>query len=367
MKKDNKKKFIHLFESLNGVTVNDANIVGQPRQTIFDITNVQQLTDLLNNGLEVPVKKAGFSTLGGKENVSVMILVAFDPKEKWPHGILENSHYARFHIDRDGTIEMFSSGGVKNRFRKTRAKSMEDILNKINSWIKIEGVQLTNERTGYTAEPQNQNPFANTQLANTMPVGDNQPTSDNNTATDDFDPTAPVFAPVIPEGEVTNQLTKSVTKREVRHLRVGDVLSGTGGKVVSAPTSGLKTPPGKIEVVIEYPNGRKIGKIWGKYTVVGIRPAVEQQPALEEMAQYKPQTYFNTQQQALEDAFEMARSKGFEVVLPDNLWTEHVGYGQTVKYDLELTKGGFPVKNRLLHIVLYRMDSGKYELITYVG
>lgn len=97
-----------------------------------------------------------------------------------------------------------------------------------------------------------------------------------NFAITEFNLTSPVVAPVIPESEsVPSEMQQSstpVTKREVRHLRVGDVLSGTGGKVVQAPVAGLKTPPGKMEIVIQYPNGRTIGKIWGKYSIVGIKP-----------------------------------------------------------------------------------------------
>lgn len=60
------------------------------------------------------------------------------------------------------------------------------------------------------------------------------------------------------------------TKKEVRFLTVGDVLSGSGAKVISSPTSGLKTPPGKMEVGVEYANGQKKVQIWNKYTMVGV-------------------------------------------------------------------------------------------------
>lgn len=59
-------------------------------------------------------------------------------------------------------------------------------------------------------------------------------------------------------------------KKEVRYLSVGDVLSGSGAKVISAPVAGLKTPSGKIEIGIEYPNGQKRLQTWGKYTIVSV-------------------------------------------------------------------------------------------------
>lgn len=47
----------------------------------------------------------------------------------------------------------------------------------------------------------------------------------------------------------------SQQKKEVRYLSVGDVLLGSGTKVISASVAGLKTPSGKVEIGIEYPNG----------------------------------------------------------------------------------------------------------------
>jgi hypothetical protein len=62
-----------------------------------------------------------------------------------------------------------------------------------------------------------------------------------------------------------------IKKTEVRHLKVGDKLAGSGVTVISPPTAGIKTPTGKMEIGIEYPNGKKYLKIWGKYTVVGVK------------------------------------------------------------------------------------------------
>ena len=53
-------------------------------------------------------------------------------------------------------------------------------------------------------------------------------------------------------------------------MSVGDVLSGSRSKVISAPTAGIKTPSGKVEIGIEYPNGIKKTQTWGKYTVVSV-------------------------------------------------------------------------------------------------
>jgi hypothetical protein len=78
-------------------------------------------------------------------------------------------------------------------------------------------------------------------------------------------------------------------------------------------------------------------------------------------------TYFDTQAAALNFVFANVKDRGYNTMLPDNLWTEHVGYGQTVKYHFPLTvnRTGNPAR-KWLHITLYRMDSGSYELTSYL-
>jgi hypothetical protein len=62
-----------------------------------------------------------------------------------------------------------------------------------------------------------------------------------------------------------------IIKKEVRYLKKGDVLSGNGAEVISDPTAGLRTPTGKMEIGIKYPNGVQKIQTWGKYTVVGVK------------------------------------------------------------------------------------------------
>lgn len=58
-------------------------------------------------------------------------------------------------------------------------------------------------------------------------------------------------------------------KKRVADLKAGDTLS-SGAKVISSPTAGFSTPKGKVEIGIQYPNGKCSVQTWGKYTTVGI-------------------------------------------------------------------------------------------------
>ena len=78
-------------------------------------------------------------------------------------------------------------------------------------------------------------------------------------------------------------------------------------------------------------------------------------------------TYFSTQNQALESVYKSIEDENhYEIIFPDRIWTEHVAYGTQVFYNLELMvkRTGNRAK-KYLHIILYRMDSGNYELNFY--
>lgn len=60
-----------------------------------------------------------------------------------------------------------------------------------------------------------------------------------------------------------------MTTIRVSDLKTGDTLS-SGAKVISNPTAGVRTPKGKVEIGIQYPNGKCAVRTWGKSTTIGI-------------------------------------------------------------------------------------------------
>lgn len=69
--------------------------------------------------------------------------------------------------------------------------------------------------------------------------------------------------------------------------------------------------------------------------------------------------------QAIDAAYTYVREKGFEPVELAFMW-DHVPYGETRSTSIELTKDGKESK-KCLHVQLYRMDSGRYELNAYMN
>jgi hypothetical protein len=84
------------------------------------------------------------------------------------------------------------------------------------------------------------------------------------------------------------------------------------------------------------------------------------------MRTHKLDTYYQTQASALDAVETLANDMGYELKKPDYLWSEHVNYGHTVKYSFPLiVKKTGNYARKQLHIALYRMDSGSYELTYY--
>lgn len=95
----------------------------------------------LQTGIKAPYVKVYKSTLGGADRVSILITVSLDPRETWSNGILENSRYFRMHYLMNGSLELFSGGWKMTKFRKTKAKTPDDALAKINKYIELQGQQ----------------------------------------------------------------------------------------------------------------------------------------------------------------------------------------------------------------------------------
>ena len=87
----------------------------------------------LNGRIKAPYVHTEVSTLGGVARASAMLTVSADPKSKWANGILQNSRYAMFRIDRDGTIENFH--GRLKHMRRIKVKTLPEAVTKINRYL----------------------------------------------------------------------------------------------------------------------------------------------------------------------------------------------------------------------------------------
>lgn len=85
----------------------------------------------------------------------------------------------------------------------------------------------------------------------------------------------------------------------------------------------------------------------------------------------KFQVYHNSYTSAIETAREWAEKQGFEIDNEDAFTKIGVGpkkpsEGKTNRFSIQLTKDG-KEQRKQLHIQVYGMSSGKYELNCYIG
>ena len=105
---------------------------------VLDVKDVDKWIPEIEKGIDAPWVEVKKSTLGGDENVAIMLRFSLDAEKNWPHRILHNSRYAMVRFGANGELEMFAKGrGLKN-MRKTKFKTVKDAIQKINIWIKKE-------------------------------------------------------------------------------------------------------------------------------------------------------------------------------------------------------------------------------------
>ena len=131
---------------------NKMNEQGTPPNKVFqvgsdfgEVPDANASAKLMQNKIEAPYVGAQVSTLGGKERVTILLVVSLDKKEDWSNHILENSRYMRFHFYNTGVLEEFSGSRFSKKFRKTTVKSVAEAIAKINQYIGI----VKNEKPMY--------------------------------------------------------------------------------------------------------------------------------------------------------------------------------------------------------------------------
>jgi hypothetical protein len=100
--------------------------------SLFNVDTAQAVVDRLMTELDrYSFVSTRISTLGGNDNVTIMLAVSTESKGNWLNGIFENSNYRRFSIENDGTVENFTTSGL-DKVRKFTAKSVDDLITRLN-------------------------------------------------------------------------------------------------------------------------------------------------------------------------------------------------------------------------------------------
>jgi hypothetical protein len=85
--------------------------------------------------IKAPYVRVEGSALGGLGRSSLIIRVSLDPKTRWHNGIYHNSRYAMFHLNQDGSLELFSKRYDMPKMRAGKVKGMPTALKKIQDYL----------------------------------------------------------------------------------------------------------------------------------------------------------------------------------------------------------------------------------------
>ena len=118
------------------ISVAEAALEVMTEAAVLDVKDVDKWIPEIKKGIDAGWVSVGSSTLGGDENVAILIKVTVEPEKDWPNKILQNARFGMIRIATDGTMEMFASDRRVKNMRKTKIKSAKDVVNKINTWIK---------------------------------------------------------------------------------------------------------------------------------------------------------------------------------------------------------------------------------------
>ena len=102
---------------------------------LFNIDNIQDVKKKLFDNIDFDYKYIQHSTLGGKENIAILINVSKDKRENWYNDIYQNSNFANFYLDNKGNLELFSKHYQMPKFRKAKNKSINDVILKLEKYF----------------------------------------------------------------------------------------------------------------------------------------------------------------------------------------------------------------------------------------
>lgn len=90
----------------------------------------------IQNDVKAPYVDVGKPPLD--DGTSIYVHVSLDKKKDWAHGYFINSRHSTFFIYKDGIVEQTDkSYQIKDKFRKSKARSIDEAINKINKYVEL--------------------------------------------------------------------------------------------------------------------------------------------------------------------------------------------------------------------------------------
>jgi hypothetical protein len=113
---------------------------------MFNRENIKETIETIKTGLNftapyVEISQASFGYDG------IYLAIAFEPKNEWSHGYIENSNYVRIAFYNNGIIKQFTCSlyeknqpctyetRLNKKFRKVTVKNLSQAIEKIKAYV----------------------------------------------------------------------------------------------------------------------------------------------------------------------------------------------------------------------------------------
>ena len=126
----------------------DEGKLNEAQEPLWTHETVKDAVKQIKKGLKnaVPyLDDIGYSTLGGKDRISILGKISLDPKKEWPNGILQNSRWALIHFQPDGTLDTIRMSGWTSYeqrkkvpiLRKSKNKSLKQAIDRMGKYFTV--------------------------------------------------------------------------------------------------------------------------------------------------------------------------------------------------------------------------------------
>ena len=124
------------------------DLLTEAKEPLWTKDTVKDAVKQIKKGLKnaVPyLDDIGYSTLGGKDRISILGKISLDPKKEWPNGIMQNSRWGLIHFFPDGTLDTIRMSGWRSYeerkkvpiLRKSKNKTLKQAIDRMGKYFTV--------------------------------------------------------------------------------------------------------------------------------------------------------------------------------------------------------------------------------------
>jgi len=117
--------------------VSKINAIIESDGLMYTKEDLEKVHKEIETKINAPFVKVFRSSIG--DGTHIIFKISLDEKKDWPNNIFENSRHFQFSLEpylTKSNLELYSKDyKVKEKFRKAKAKSVEDAIKRVNAYL----------------------------------------------------------------------------------------------------------------------------------------------------------------------------------------------------------------------------------------